>query len=144
MTLILIIISALYLMGFAWTWKNLDDIEKSKKIIIIAIGTIIIYLITLMLFQFSKNGISYPKVEFENKIKQMITILFTGVNILAFLPIVLNNTYKAKNNEISQEKFKKNIIIILVIFALAGTLEVHYMKNTQEGIMKIYEIKNQQ
>lgn len=144
MAIIIMIIGIIYIIGFVWTWKNLDDIKKSQKIFIIGIGTIIIYLITLLLFQFSKNGIIYPKMEFEKNIKQIITLLFTGINVLAFLPIIVNNIYKLKNNEITQEKFTKNIIVLLVIFIIASIVEVNYMNDTQEGIMEIYKIRNQQ
>ena len=144
MSIIIMIIGIIYIIGFVWTWKNLDDIKKSQKIIIIGIGTIIIYLITLLLFQFSKNGITYPKMEFEKNIKQVITLLFTGINVLGFLPSIVNNLYKLKNKEITQGKFTKNIILLLSIFIIASIVEVNYMKDTQEGIMKIYKVRNQQ
>ena len=144
MSIIIMIIGIIYIIGFVWTWKNLDDIKKSQKIIIIGIGTIIIYLITLLLFQFSKNGITYPKIEFEKNIKQVITLLFTGINVLGFLPSIVNNLYKLKNKEITQGKFTKNIILLLSIFIIASIVEVNYMNDTQEGIMKIYKIRNQQ
>ena len=59
MPFIVIIIILIYIVLLAWTWHNLGDMEKTKKTLIIFIGLIITYLITILIFNISKAGIGY-------------------------------------------------------------------------------------
>ena len=63
--MIFIVITAIiiYFVTIAWSWHNLGFIEKSKKVAFIIIGILIMYIITLIVFQISKNGINYQKTE---------------------------------------------------------------------------------
>ena len=61
MVLIISIIIAVYVLLIAWVWNNLGAIDKTKKVLAILIGTVIIYLITLMVFNISKSGINYEQ-----------------------------------------------------------------------------------
>ena len=46
MAFIITISIVMYLINIAWTWKNLGELEKSKKVIFIVIGLVAIYIIT--------------------------------------------------------------------------------------------------
>ena len=48
--LIIIIVTVLYAVIIGWTWSSLGDIERKKKILITGIGILLVYLITLLLF----------------------------------------------------------------------------------------------
>lgn len=52
--LIIIIVTVLYAVIIGWTWSSLGDIERKKKILITGIGILLVYLITLLLFNISK------------------------------------------------------------------------------------------
>lgn len=63
--LIIIIVTVLYAVIIGWTWSSLGDIERKKKILITGIGILLVYLITLLLFNISKNQIQYPDISAE-------------------------------------------------------------------------------
>ena len=63
--LIIIIVTVLYAVIIGWTWSSLGDIERKKKILITGVGILLVYLITLLLFNISKNQIQYPDISAE-------------------------------------------------------------------------------
>ena len=63
--LIIIIVTVLYAVIIGWTWSSIGDIERKKKILIKGIGILLVYLITLLLFNISKNQIQYPDISAE-------------------------------------------------------------------------------
>ena len=50
MTFIIIGIIIVYLLAIAWSWSSLEDIEKTKKVFIIFVGIVAIFLITQIVF----------------------------------------------------------------------------------------------
>jgi hypothetical protein len=57
MPLIIIMIFVLYSVAIGWSWNSLGDIDKIKKVVIIVAELIVLYIITLMVYLVSKNGI---------------------------------------------------------------------------------------
>ena len=138
MGLIIFIMVAVYIFIIVWTWNNLGQTEKTKKIFIIAAGFIIMYLITLIIFTLSKKEIQYETIAIERNIKNILVALFTAVNslILPFIAKVINDK---KEEEIEQKQFTRIILVIIIIFLFFSFFESGYMKSTQEGILKIYQ-----
>lgn len=142
MLLIIIITIAIYLLVIAWTWNSLGKMEKKKKISFIFIGLLIIYLITLLVFAFSKKGIEYPEIAIEKSIRNLIVTLFTGVNAI-ILPLLTKQVNKMLEGEIEKSRFLKVILAILLIFFIFIWGECGYMQNTQEGILQVYQVRKQ-
>ena len=138
MTFIWIGIIIVYLVVIAWTWSSLEDMETSKKLLIIFAGIIAVFLITQIVFSMSKSGVIYENNNIEKSVGQVIVLLFTGVNSF-ILPIVAKNFKKIDNGEINEKVFKVRIGMILVIFIICLMLECGYMTDTQAGILKVYE-----
>ena len=65
MTIIILVAIVIYAILITWIWKSLGYIEKSKKILYIAVGLLIMYIITLIIFNISKNGKTYQNIESE-------------------------------------------------------------------------------
>ena len=141
MTLIVVITIAIYLLAIAWTWNSLGTIEKTKKVITIIIGIFTIYLITFIIFIISKGGIEYQEIVIENDIRNMLVALFTGLNSLIFLPYIARLIDKVHEGEIAQKNLLRKVIWIIVIFVILVFIESGYMKNIQQGILKIYNSK---
>ena len=141
MTLIVVITIAIYLLAIAWTWNSLGTIEKTKKVITIIIGIFTIYLITFIIFIISKGGIEYQEIVIENDIRNMLVALFTGLNSLIFLPYIARLIDKVHEGEIEQKNLLRKVIWIIVIFVILVFIESGYMKNIQQGILKIYNSK---
>ncbi len=138
MTFIIIGIIIVYLLVIAWTWSSLEDTETPKKLLIIFAGIVAVFLITQIVFSISKSGITYENGNIEKSVGQVIVLLFTGLNSLV-LPFICKTFKKKENGEIEESIFKVRMIIILVIFLICLFLECGYMKDVQEGILKVYE-----
>ena len=142
MVLIIIMSIMIYVTFIIWTWQTLGELEWPKKVAFILIGTIIIYVITLIVFFIAKKGINYEKKEIENQVKNIIVGIFAGINCEIILPQIAKNFEKIKNEEIEKKQFKKKILILLFIFMICLTFENGYMKSTQEGILKVYNVQS--
>ena len=138
------IIIIIYLVAIAKTWTNLEELEKHKKIIIIGIGIIVLYLVTNIIFSISTNSIEYQNGNMQNSVKNMLTILFTGINALIFIPWITKNVVKLKNNEIETKNFQMKLLIIGTVFVVCMIVENIYMKNIQKGILDIYNVNIQE
>ena len=138
MPLIIIIIMAVYLVLIAWTWYSLENIEKTKKIAVIAIGVFLTYIITLIIFSISKTGIDYGNIPNQSTMKNILVILFTGINGIVLLPYVAKILGKINENEIEKDVVKRKIVILIIIFIICMFFECGYLKDTQKGMINIY------
>ena len=116
MFLIIIVIIAIYAVSFAWTWHNLGVIDKLKKIAVIIIGNIIMYIITIIIFNISKSGIDYNNVELQIATRNTIVSIFTGINGIIVIPQIAKILEKIKENEIDKNSTLKRFAIILIVF----------------------------
>ncbi len=128
----------IYFILIAWTWQSLGFIEKTKKVAIILIGLVIMYGITFMVFQIAKGGINYPNGEIQGKVRNLLVGIFTGINGIIVMPQIGKILDKIKEDEIKKEQLVKRIVILTIIFVICLVFESGYMKDTQEGILKIY------
>ena len=136
--LISIITIVLYIIFIAFTLHNLNiTIDNKIKIAYITIGTIITFLITLIIFNISTNGVEYENKDMIGNVRNIILAVFVPVNGLIVMPYLANLISKINTNEITQEKFKKKIIILAIIFIVVIIFECSYFKSTQLGILKI-------
>lgn len=137
MLLIILMTFILYSVAIGWTWNNLGDIDKVKKILIIAGELIVIYIITLILFGISKNGIEYTNKDVEGNIKNVIVALFTGFNSLIVLPYLNKQIIKLKEKETDEKNIIKKLLIMFLIFVVCIIFECGYMRDTQKGIIQV-------
>ena len=111
MPLIIIVIIAVYLVLVAWTWHSLENIEKTKKIIVIAVGTVVIYILTLIIFNISKIGIDYGDIPNQSSMRNILVILFAGINGILVLPYIAKILAKINEDDIDKDTVKRKIII---------------------------------
>lgn len=138
MTLVVITLIIVYFILIAWTWQSLGSIEKMKKIAFILIGMILLYGITLVIFQTTKGEIDYQNLEMKNHVQSILVTIFTGMNGIIVLPQLGKILDKIKEEEIEKEKLFKRLFILMIVFVLCVIIERGYMRDTQEGILKIY------
>ena len=143
MTLITIGTILIFVVSIVWTWHNLGNIEKPRKVVFIIIGLLITYVLTMLLYNIAKPDITYPSEEIRNVVANTLKLVFTGLNALIFLPLIANVLDKILEEEIEKTQAKRRIVIILVIFVVCIFVEKGYIESTQEGIMNIYnEVQN--
>lgn len=143
MTLVVIITIVLYAIAIAWTWQSLAFLENEKKIGVICIGVIGMLLIALVMFYISKSGVNYATVEIEKSVRNILVLLFAGLNSVIILPQIGRVLGKIYEDEITKEQASKRFIIIFIILILLVIFECGYMKSTQEGILKVYDAMQQ-
>lgn len=108
MPLIIIMIFVLYTVVVGWMWNNLGEIDKIKKLIIIFVEILVMYLLTLIIFNISKSGINYTSEEIEGVVRNTIVILFTGFNSLIVLPFSNKHILMLKDDGVDLKMRKKN------------------------------------
>ena len=138
MTIIVIVAIIIYAILITWCWHNLGRIENSKKIIYILVGMIIIFIITNIVYSISKVNIQYPEQQMESTIQNMLVLVFTALNGLIVMPYIAKQLDKIHEKKIEKEKFTKKKLLLLIIFILCLILESGYLKDTQVGILDIY------
>ena len=144
MPLVIIMIFILYSVVIGWTWNNLGEIDKIKKILIIVGEIFAICLITLIVYAISKNGIDYTNKEVENSVRTVIVALFTGFNSLIVLPFLNKQIIKLKEKETDEKKVVKKLAIMLIVFIICIIFECGYMKDTQKGILQVQKSNSHQ
>ncbi len=141
MAFIIITTIIVYFILIAWTWQSLSLIERPKKLIFILLGTIIVYGITFIVFQITKGNITYPDIELQAQVQNILILIFTGINGIIVLPQIAKIADKIIGNEVEKEKIQKRILILALIFIICLIFESGYMKDIQEGIINIYHAR---
>ena len=143
MTVIMIVAVLIFIISIVWIWHNLGNIEKPRKVAFIIIGLLIMYIFTVILYNFSSSNIAYPSEEIQKTVSNTLILVFTGLNALIFLPFIANLVDKILEEEIGKQKAQRRIIILLIIFVICIFVEKGYLESTQEGIINIYnEVQN--
>lgn len=143
MTFIIIGAILIFIVSIIWIWHNLGNIEKPRKITFIVIGLLITYFITLIIYQLTKGSIIYPSEEMQKTVSNTLILVFTGLNSLILLPFTANVFDKILEEEIDKNQAQKRFIIILIVLVACIFIEKGYLKDTQEGIINMYnEVQN--
>ena len=140
MVIIGIIIIVLFAVLIGWTLNNLYNVNNvTAKIMFIVISTLLILLITFILFNISKNSIQYPNESMIKDVRNILVLTFAPVNGIIIIPFIAKQISRVRENSIEEDELKKKIILMSIIFILILILECMYLKNTQIGILKILE-----
>ena len=138
MPVIITLIIAIFLILISWTWHNLGNIDKTKKILTIVISLILIFIVTFIVFNISKEGVQYESQQQMGDVQNVLVVLFTFINGLLIIPAIAKTLNKIFENEIDKNKAQQRFITIFVIFIIIMIFECGYMKNIQQDILKIY------
>ena len=141
MPIIITLVIAIFLILLSWTWHNLGNIEKTKKVAIIIILLLLIYIITLFIFNISQKDILYELQNEKDLIKNVFVLLFTFVNGIIVMPMICKTINGVFEKETKKENATKKIIFVLVIFIILLFLECGYFKSIQQGILNMLTIK---
>ena len=137
MAVIYFIIIILFAVLFLWIWNNTKDFEDNlKKIKFMVIGIIALVIITFIIFNISKIGITYPNKEVLKQVRRISVLLCVPINGYLSLPHIAKILSDIKNNSVDDEKSKRRIIILTVITIIAIIFEIFYLKDFQKGIIE--------
>ena len=140
--LIYLIIALLFAVLIFWSWNNTKDFDDTKqRITFIIFGIIILGVVTLIFFNISKIGIEYPKKEMANQVRKLTMLIFIPVNGFLSLPHIATIKEQIGQKSLEEEKIKRKIIILGVIFIITAIIEINYMKDFQDGIIQMLNNK---
>lgn len=137
MTVILTIMIVLFLVLIGWMWNSLGSIERKTKIICMICGLVVVYVITFIIYNISKIGITYENQEAMKTVRTVFVILFTIVNGYIILPYIFRKLELINNGEMEKEKLIRNIIILLIIIVVLAIFEILYLENSQQTILNM-------
>lgn len=140
---IYLIIIILFSVLFFWTWNNSKDFDGNvDRVKFIIIGTVIVYVVTLIIFNISKIGITYPNLNAIKAVRRISVLLFTPINGYITLPHIAKILSDIKTNTVEDEKIKKRIMILFVIVLVFSIIEIQYINGFQNGIISMLQNKN--
>jgi len=141
MPAVITLIIAIFLILISWTWHNLGNIENAKKIFIIIGLLIMSFLITLLIFNVSKNDIVYDFQAEMETVRNVLVTVFTILNGLVIMPAIAKAISKVNDKEIERSQANKRLLLIFIIFIMILFAECGYLKDIQQGILNIYAMK---
>ena len=112
-------------------YKVLSNIELKNKLILVAIGEIVMYVILFIVYGISSAGANETIV---NSSRQIILFTLLPINIICIeLPIMLS-LKKIQQGDIDNNKFNRRMTISIIIGIIILILEFNYIKDIQTGI----------
>ena len=115
MPVVIALIIVIFFVFISWTWHNLGSIDRTRKVLILIISLIVLFIITFILFNISKQDVSYNNEQEMTDVRNVLVVLFTFINALIVMPIVAKTISKLRENEITIEQAKKRFIVILIV-----------------------------
>ena len=82
-----------------------------EKIIFSIVGIVFLFIITFIIFNISKIGITYPSKEILKQVRRISILLCVPINGYLSLPHIAKIISDIKTNSINDEKSKKRIIL---------------------------------
>lgn len=137
--IIWLITIVLFLVSIGCILHNLGTIDKRIKIIFILIGFAIMFFITLIVCNISSNEVNYKIPEMQNDVSKMLILIFTPLNALFTIPWIAKIISRINDNDIEKNQVIKRVVAIIIVFIIVLIIECSYLKNTQLGIIEIYE-----
>lgn len=134
---IMIIVIALFIVQIGFTIYRAEAYERIEKVVICVAGTLISWLITIILFNLSSKGIEYSNLEFKHQVSKILVLVFTPINGIIYMPYIVKLMSKYKFNEIKNDELIKKILLLIIITIILFIIEVIYLKNIQLGIINV-------
>ena len=141
MPIIITFLIAIFLIGISWTWHNLGNLNKTKKVVTIIISFLIMFFATLIVFNISANNINYENKEIEQNVRNVLVIVFTIINSLIVIPQFAKTFGRINDNSIQEGKAGKHLVLMVICTIVLLVIESNYLKGIQQGILDIYHMK---
>lgn len=123
----------------AFTWYALDQLEATEKIIFVAIGLLVAVIVTSFIFNLSARHIEYPVEGMMESVRKVTILAIMPINAILFMPYIGKEIGKLKFDEISQELFAKQMIILTLLLIVLAVFEYKYLVKFQLGILDIMQ-----
>lgn len=121
----------------AFTWYALDQLEVSEKVLFIIIGLVVALIVTNFLFNLSARHIEYPAEGMLESVRKATVLAIMPINAILFMPYIGKEIGKLKFEEITQEHFAKQMILLALLLIVLAIFEYKYLIKFQMGILDI-------
>lgn len=135
MTVILIFIILLNIVSIVLMYYCLADLEKKEKLIFIAAGTAIMYILTSIVYWISTNSIEMSQVSETGR--DLIVFLFVPINGILVLPLFAKSYYKYATGTLNGKILRNRGIALLILLIIVLIIECVYFKNIQEQVVNL-------
>lgn len=135
MLVILLFIIILNIVSIVLMYYCLADLTKKEKLIYIAAGTALMYILTTIVYWISTRGIEITEVSEMGK--NLITFLFVPINGIIILPLFAKSYYNYKMGGLDGSVLKKRAMVLGVILLIILIIECIYFKNIQEQVVNL-------
>lgn len=140
MIFILLFILILNIVAIVLTYYCLSNVEKKERIIFVAVGIAIMYIITLFVYWISTKNIEIKEVSDIGK--NIITFMFVPINSILTLPLIAKSYNKYKIGHLAGDKLRNRIIVLAIPFIIILIIECLYFADIQKDVIELIE-KNQ-
>lgn len=137
MAFVLFFMMILNIVAIVLIYYCLTDLEKKEKLIFIAVGIAIIYMLTSFVYWISTRNIELKEVAEIGK--NFITFTFVPINAIITLPIFAKSYIKYKSGRMKYDQLKNRVLVLFIVFAIILIAECFYFKDIQNGVMALVE-----
>lgn len=135
MLVIILFILILNIVSILLMYRCLTGFEKKERLIFVAAGTAIMYVLTSIVYWISTRNIEITEVAQTGK--DLIIFAFVPINGILILPIFAKSFSKFKNGSLDGRVLKNRGIVLGAILIILLILEGIYFKNIQEQVVNL-------
>lgn len=139
MLVIVLFILILNIVSIFLMYKCLTGIDKKEKLVFIAAGVAIMYVLTSIIYWISTRSIEITEV--SNLGKDLIIFAFVPVNSIIVLPIFAKSFSKYREGRIDNRILRNRGILLGIILIILLVIECIYFKNIQEQVVNLIKDK---
>lgn len=135
MAIVVLFILILNIVSIVLMYYSLKDTPKKEKLVFIAGGTALMYVLTSVVYWISTRDIAITEVSELGK--DLITFAFVPINGIIILPLFARSYYAFKNGRVEGRILRNRGIVLGVILIILLALECSYFENIQEQVVNM-------
>lgn len=137
MTIIMIFIVILNVVAIALTYYCLENMDNKEKIVFIAVGMAVIYVLTSFVYWISTKDMGAQDIVKQSK--DLIIYMFVPVNTILVLPILAKSYRRYKSGRLKTNQLRNRIVLLAIFLFIILIIECSYFKDVQANIINIIE-----
>lgn len=142
MLIFILFILILNIVSILLMYRSLTNRTPKEKLIYIAMGIAIMYILTSIVYWISTRNIEITEV--SDLGKDLIIFLFVPINGIILLPLLARSYCKFKDGGISGTVFRNRGIVLAVILLILLIIECVYFENIQNQVVKMITDRSNQ
>ena len=142
MLFLMLFILLLNIVAIVLTYYCLEDADKKDKVIFIAIGIAVMYMLTSLIYWISSRGIEVKEISETGK--NLLTFLFVPINGILVLPILAKSYRRYKTGRINGNHLRNRAILLGILLLIVLIVECIYFKDIQNGVINMLNEKKQE